>query len=235
MFCFPFAAGSCFSYQPLIRQALPGRVWVPLDYPGRGRRPFEPALTTLDAVVDDLFERLRTQLTGPFAFFGHSMGSLVAYQLSCRLRAEGMTPPQHLFLSGRGGAAIPEKQRNAQHMTRQEIIDEVREMDGDVSALLKNPRLFDRYEQVLRADMMALESYAYAATGPASLSTPVTVFIGDRDLYTPAEAARWQEDFSRPIDLHVLPGGHFFLFDNGPFLHRCIDRALNPHLIDITV
>ncbi|GAB3893874.1 thioesterase II family protein [Spirosoma agri] len=226
LFCFPFAAGSCYSYQPLIRQAPPGITWIPMDYPGRGRRLFEPALRTLDAVVDDLFERLKFQLTGPFAFFGHSMGSLVAYRLSCRLRAEGMTPPLHLFLSGRGGASIPEKQRNAKNMTRQEIINEVQEMDGDVSVLLKNPRSFDLYENVLRADMMALESYVYAQTGPAALAIPATVFIGDRDIYTPDEAARWQEDFTHPIDMHVLPGGHFFLFDNGPLIHQAVYKAL---------
>ncbi|QHV96211.1 thioesterase II family protein [Spirosoma endbachense] len=228
LFCFPFAAGSCYSYQPLIRQAPPGIVWIPLDYPGRGRRLFESSLDTLDAVADDLFRRLKTQLTGPFAFFGHSMGSLIAYRLSCRLRAEGMTPPLHLFLSGRGGASIPEKQRNAKNMTRQEIIQEVQDMDGDVSALLKNPRSFDLYEKVLRADMMALESYDYAQTGPASLTIPATVFIGENDIYTLAEAARWQEEFTAPIDLHILPGGHFFLFDNAPFIHRCVHDALVP-------
>lgn len=231
LFCFPFAAGSCYSYQPLIQRAPSGISWVPLDYPGRGRRLFEPALNSLDAVVEDLFQRLKPQLTGWFAFFGHSMGSLVAYRLSCRLRTEGMTPPLHLFLSGRGGASIPEKQRNAKHMTRQEIIDEVRDMDGDLSALLKNPRSFDLYEKVLRADMMALESYTYEQTGPADLSIPATVFLGDHDIYTPSEAARWQEEFLMPIDLHVLPGGHFFLFDNAPFIHECVRKALAPFVL----
>lgn len=226
LFCFPFAAGSCYSYQPLIRQAPAPIHWVPVDYAGRGRRLFERPFTRLDAVVDDLFERLRPQLNGSFAFFGHSMGSLVAYRLSCRLRAEGMPLPQHVFLSGRGGACIPEKHRNAQTISRQEVIDEVLQMGGDLSALLQHPRAFDQYEQVLRADMMALESYDYDQTGPAALPIPATVLIGSHDLYTPDEARRWQEDFTHLIDLHVLPGGHFFLFEHGPFIHQCISRAL---------
>ncbi len=226
LFCFPFAAGSCYSYQPLMQNTCPGVDWVPVDYAGRGRRIFEPPLTTLDAVVDDLFGRLRPQLTGAFAFLGHSMGSLVAYRLAYRLRAEGLPMPQHLFLSGRGGAAIPEKQRNASTITRQEIIEEVRDMDGDLSALLKNPRSFDLYEKVLRADMMALESYDYSQTGPAAFSVPATVFIGTHDIYNPDEAARWQEEFTGTIDLHVLTGGHFFLFDHSAFVHTCISRSL---------
>jgi surfactin synthase thioesterase subunit len=232
LFCFPFAAGSCYSYQPLIRESGSGVEWIPVDYPGRGRRIFEPPLTTLNAVANDLFERLRPQLIEPFAFFGHSMGSLVAYQLTCRLRAEGLPMPQHLFLSGRGGAAIPEKQRNARYMNRQEIIDEVRDMDGDLTALLKNPRSFDLYEKVLRADMMALESYDYTQTGPAALGVPATVFIGSQDIYTPAEAARWQEEFTASIDLHVLPGGHFFLFDHVPFVDQHIERVLHQFLVN---
>lgn len=232
LFCFPFAAGSCYSYQPFTRGVWSGIECLPVDYPGRGRRMFEPPLITLEAVVSDLLDRIRPQLTGPFAFFGHSMGSLVAYQLTCRLRTEGLPMPRHLFLSGRGGAAIPEKQRNARAMTRQEIVDEVREMDGDLTALLKNPRSFDLYEKVLRADMMALESYDYTVTGPAALTIPATVFIGSHDIYTPIEAARWQEEFTTSIELNVMTGGHFFLFDHIPFIRRCIDKVLNQLMTD---
>lgn len=227
VYSFPFAAGSRYSYQRFAEDAPDWMVWQPLEYPGRGRRLFEPPMTSLRAIVDDFKRYFDRQLQTPYAFYGHSMGTLVAYLLTVDFLHEGRPMPQHLFLSGRGGACIPERQRNALGMTRAEIVQEIRDMDGDLAALERNPKLFDLYEKVVRADVAALETYEYGTTAGIRLPVPATVFIGDRDIYSPAEARRWQAEFVAPIDFHVLPGGHFFIFDHIPFMLDTMKKSLS--------
>lgn len=227
VYSFPFAAGSRYSYNPFVEAAPDWMHWVSFDYPGRGRRLFEKPLLNLRDIVDDLKQVFDKNLQTPYVFYGHSMGTLVAYLLTVDFWREGRPLPQHLFLSGRGGACIAERRRNALEMSREEIIQEIREMDGDLAALEQNPRLFDLYENVVRADVAALETYDYQQTAGVRLPVPATVFIGDRDIYTPDEAALWQTEFARPIQLHTLPGGHFFLFEHVRFILKTIEDNLS--------
>lgn len=226
LYCFPFAAGSRYSYNPLVKASPDWLKWIPLDYAGRGRRIFESPMTTLTDIVQDLKRQLLAHPKVPFAFYGHSMGSLVAYMLTIELIRENGPLPKHLFLSGRGGACIPEKQRHALRMTRAEIVEEVQNMDGDLSLLLQNPKQFDQYEQVLRADVAALDSYDYGRVCIGPLPVPATVFIGTADIYTPDQAQLWQNEFQEPVAVHVLPGGHFFIFPQAAGMLAIMTEAL---------
>ena len=235
IYSFPFAAGSRYSYTPLMKTTPDWLKWIPMDYPGRGRRLFEPPMITLTAIVQDLKQKLLAQPKAPFAFYGHSMGSLVAYLLTVDLIREDKPLPIHLFLSGRGGACIPEKQRHALQMIRDEIVQEVQNMDGDLSLLLQNPKQFDQYEQVLRADVAALDSYNYDQVNMGPLPTPATVFIGSADIYTTAQAQLWQHDFQAPIDVHTLPGGHFFIFPQADVITRIIAEKLASESVPVLI
>ena len=226
VYAFPFAAGSRYSFTPLMKAAPNWLTWIPVDYPGRGRRLFEPPMTSLTAIVQDLKEKLLAQPKVPFAFYGHSMGSLIAYLLTVELVRENKPLPIHLFLSGRGGACIPEKQRNALQMTRDELVQEVLDMDGDLTQLLQNPKQFDQYEQVLRADIAALDGYEYDRVRMGPLPVPATVFIGSDDIHTTAQAQLWQQNFQEPIEVHTLMGGHFFIFPQAAAITRIMADTL---------
>nr|BFE70691.1 hypothetical protein GCM10020092_039920 [Actinoplanes digitatis] len=104
LFCFPYAGGGATAFQPWSTR-LPANVEVwPVCLPGREQRLFDPAYTSLD----DLVRELRGELAGPIAdsgvpvaFFGHSMGALLAFELARALRDNGDTQPSTLVLSGR--------------------------------------------------------------------------------------------------------------------------------------
>jgi medium-chain acyl-[acyl-carrier-protein] hydrolase len=226
LYCFPFAAGSRYSYNLLMEASPDWLKWVPMDYPGRGRRIFEPSMTILTDVVQDLKQQLLARPEAAFAFYGHSMGSLVAYMLTVELILEERPLPKHLFLSGRGGACIPEKQRRGLHLTRDEIVAEVYRMGGNLAHLFQNPRQMDRYEQVLRADIAALDTYDYEQIGIGPLPVSATIFIGDAEGYSPAQAQLWQHEFQKPIALHVMPGDHFFIFPQAAVMAEIIARTL---------
>src|SRR5580693_7148326 len=100
LFCFPYAGGSAAVYREWARY-LPSPVEVvPIEYPGRGGRLSEPAFKVLPELLEALHPEIVPLLDIPFAFFGHSMGASVAFELSRILRKQNGILPKHLFVSG---------------------------------------------------------------------------------------------------------------------------------------
>src|SRR5262245_25838037 len=100
LFCFPHAGGGASLFRGWA-DGLPDAVEVcPVQLPGRETRFREPPFLCLEPLIEALATALRPHLDRPFAFFGHSLGALVAFELARRLgRAEG-PQPVHLFVSG---------------------------------------------------------------------------------------------------------------------------------------
>ncbi|MBD2754068.1 thioesterase II family protein [Spirosoma validum] len=228
VYCLPFAAGSRFSYQPLVRRLPDSLRFVPLELPGRGFRAAEPALFTIENAVDDVFRQFeRATPAEPYALYGHSMGSMVGYLLLHRMQEAGFPLPVRVFFSGRGGPIIPEKERQVHLLPRPQLIEKLAKMGGDLSPLLANERAWALYEPVIRADMAVLDSFVYEDVTRPPLTIPATILIGSHDLYTVDEAALWQREFADPITLHCLDGGHFFIFDHPQTIGQIIAQDLN--------
>src|ERR1044072_6545615 len=101
LFCFPYAGGAATIFR-VWQSGLPAQVEVcPVQLPGRGRRLKEPAYTNVHTLVQEVAQGLFPFLGKPFAFFGHSMGASISFELARYLRREHNLMPRHLFLSGR--------------------------------------------------------------------------------------------------------------------------------------
>lgn len=214
--CFPHAGGSATAYAPLER-ALPRDLdVVSVQYPGRQDRYREAPFTALgplvEAIAGELARELAVRPGRPYAFFGHSMGALVAFETARLLARRELPGPQRLFLSGR---AAP----NTRSSTRldsyddSDVLAEVRKLGGTDQAMLRNPELLEMVLPGLRADYRALSTYVWRAGEP--LSAPVTALIGDSDpMVTVPEAQTWQEHTTGAFDLKVFSGGHFYIGDH---------------------
>ncbi|WP_250279849.1 thioesterase domain-containing protein [Frankia sp. Cppng1_Ct_nod] len=99
--CFPHAGGSA-SFFRWIFQMLPTTTEVlGVQYPGRQDRRSEPLIPTISGLADQVHEVLGSRLDRPTAFFGHSMGAVVAFEVARRLTASG---PGRRGGPGHGGA-----------------------------------------------------------------------------------------------------------------------------------
>jgi surfactin synthase thioesterase subunit/phosphopantetheinyl transferase len=102
LFCFPFAGKGASVFRGWQDQLPPwAEVW-PVQYPGRETRFKERPFGRLETLVRALCAELVPALDRPFAFFGHSMGALVAFEAARLLRREYGLAPVHLFVSGQG-------------------------------------------------------------------------------------------------------------------------------------
>src|ERR1700754_4806453 len=82
LFCFPYAGGSAAIYHAWQRH-LPENVEVcAVELPGRGGRLKEKPFDRMAPLIDGLTDALLPFLDLPFAFFGHSMGSLLCFELA---------------------------------------------------------------------------------------------------------------------------------------------------------
>ena len=109
LFCFPYAGGAASTYRSWAGE-LPEEIEVcPVQLPGREGRIRQPALLGMDELVDAAAAGLGDELDrGPHAFFGHSMGAVVAYELARRRRDAGRPEPLHLIVSARNAPTVPD-------------------------------------------------------------------------------------------------------------------------------
>ncbi|BAZ11497.1 putative thioesterase [Calothrix sp. NIES-4071] len=118
-------------------------------------------------------------LDKPFAFFGHSMGGLVSFELARLLRNEYRIHPAHLFISGRRAPQIPDTKPPIHDLPELAFKEELRHLGGTPSSVLDNPELMQLLIPMLRADFAVLETYVYKHEQP--LDCLITVFGGLQD------------------------------------------------------
>jgi medium-chain acyl-[acyl-carrier-protein] hydrolase len=209
LFLLPPAGGSSLIFRGW-EDAMPAGVDAcAIQLPGRGNRLLEPLFTRLEPLVHALGQALLPELDRPFAFFGHSMGALVAFELACFLRKVHGTEPVALFVSGGRAPHIRESRRDYL-LPDAEFVEELRRLDGTPAEILDSPEALQLLLPIVRADFEATQTYEYREEPP--LSGRITAFGGDRDISTPRELLPpWSEHTTGTFSLHMLPGGHFFI------------------------
>lgn len=227
LICFPHAGGSASYYFPFSREVAATRAAevVVVQYPGRQDRYKEPCLTDLREMAARVVEAVAATDNGrPVSLFGHSMGALLAFEVALQLREQAVLPVDRLFVSGRRSPSRP-KNENVHLRDEQGLLREVRELDGTGASMLDDPDVRAMILRPMRADYRALETYRY---GPERrLPIPVTAVVGDSDPRTPVDdAEQWGAVTTGDFDLHVLPGGHFYLVDQWAALAQLLGRKL---------
>lgn len=210
LFCFPYAGGGAAVFRGWGALAPPEIHVVPVHLPGRGNRFTEPALTRCDALVEQLADELEPYMDAPFAFFGHSMGAMLAFELTRRLRAGGKALPEHLLVAGRRAPQRPSDKRKLHGLPEDEFLQELRSLDGTPDEILEHPELMELFSPILRADFELCETYAFREDEPLDL--PFSAFGGleDPDV-SRDDLMAWKEHTRGPFKLRMFPGGHFFL------------------------
>lgn len=210
LFCFPYAGGGASIYHAWPR-SLPAEIDVcAVQLPGRENRIKEPLFTSLDPLIDALARELAPFFDKPFAFFGHSLGALISFELARRLRSMQQPGPAQLFVSAYRAPQLPMSREMLHKLPVAEFLRSVFRMGGTPPAVLMHKELVDLMLPILRADFTVYETYTYTREEP--LACPITVFGGEQDtLVTVRELQGWREQTHSSFKLCMLPGNHFFL------------------------
>jgi medium-chain acyl-[acyl-carrier-protein] hydrolase len=181
-----------------------------IQLPGRENRLRETPFAMLSSLIDALADVLYPYMDFPFAFFGHSLGSLISFELTRWLRRQKVPCPLQLFVSGCRAPQIPNPDPPIHQLPDVEFIEELRRFNGTPKAVLDNPELMEVFLPLLRSDMRLCETYVYDHEAP--LDCPISAFgaLEDEEV-SREELAAWYDQTRSRFNIQMFPGDHFFL------------------------
>jgi surfactin synthase thioesterase subunit len=229
LFCFPYAGARASAFR-LWPAGLPGEVEAcAVQLPGRENRITEPLISAIDELVPIVCDALIADCDSPFAFFGHSTGALVAFELIRELRRRSAPLPCHLLVSGSRAPHIPEP-RPLHQLSETDFLRELRRFSGTPEAVLQSKELMQIYIPILRADLALEEAYQHRVEPP--LDIPIAAFGGTMDKEAAADVLNpWARYTSRAFTLEMIDGDHFFLHSNRDVLLRSLSEILKPYMV----
>lgn len=209
LFCFPHAGGNANNYIHWQNSLSPGIQLCVLQLPGRGSRIQDAALDSMDDLVAAIVEGISPYLDKPFAFFGHSMGAIVAYEVSQRLRALNKAMPRQLLVSSCRGPGIPRPYADIHALPFDELLASLGELNGTPTEALANRELMTMMEPSIRADFKIIETRVYTEQAPLNL--PITALGGKQDPSVSAQDLQaWRQHTDSGFWLKLFDGDHFY-------------------------
>jgi len=223
LFCLPYAGGSKYSFREFLSYPASNFHLIPIELPGRGARFSENLLTNVEDMVEDIFAQIRDHIDKPYAVYGHSMGSLLGYLLTKKIQSERRMLPLHLFVSGRGGPIV-EYNESTSSLPQPAFIEKLREIGGSSEEILKDSKLMEFFEPILRSDFKCVENYIYKKTDPLYVS--ITCMIGKSEKTTYEEALKWNLETSKDFKVLQYDGNHFFIYEHIKSILNTIEITL---------
>jgi medium-chain acyl-[acyl-carrier-protein] hydrolase len=224
--CFPSAGSGIAPFASWARR-LPEHVEACLvRLPGRETRIREAPYRNLNRLVDDLAPEIEMHLDKPAAFFGHSMGAAIAYELVRRFREQGRSHAARLIVSARRAPQLEDPDPPMHVLSDADLVAELRRRyDGIPSAILETPELLEVFLPTLRADCELLETYHWQAV--PRLDVPVAAFGGSGDRRVgEQDLAAWSEQTSQEFRLRMFPGGHFYVHSDADLVLQALVHEL---------
>ncbi|MEU9129806.1 thioesterase domain-containing protein [Kitasatospora sp. NPDC048540] len=210
LFLFHHAGGSHLLYRDWVAHFPADWEIHLLDAPGRGRLTDLPACSDAGQLVDFFHDEIVLAMDRPFAFFGHSMGGLAAYELTNRLAAEGLPLPVWLGLSARGAPRPPGPSDTRHTLPDDALRHHLAAMGGTPPEVLQDPEIWQLFGPMIRTDLRLVETWT-PCEGTAPLTVPLSVFGGSDDVVvSPQRLAAWQQHARRFLGLHLFDGDHFY-------------------------
>ncbi|CAH1057345.1 thioesterase II family protein [Paenibacillus pseudetheri] len=227
LICLPYAGGSAQVYKRWTNRLHPGVRLVPAELAGRGSRMGEPFYADAAEAVRDLLPLVLETALGSdsYALFGHSMGSLLGYEVLHALREEGFPLPAAVFLSGRGAPHCEQDEARRTHMLPDdEFLEELKGLGGMPDELFRHRELLDMFMPILRADFKLVCEYEHRMRLPLPLR--LAILSGMDDGCVKGPLGEWERYATGGCELMLFEGGHFFLHERERDVIAVINKML---------
>jgi medium-chain acyl-[acyl-carrier-protein] hydrolase len=228
LICFPHAGGAPSSFFAWNALLGPRIECVSVQYPGRAQRWREPARSDVTALVEEIVNQWQEIPHGTFAFYGHSFGGLIAFEVARLLRRSLLADPEWLFVGASRAPDLGAWLPPIHELPDAEFVEAVQARYGGIPEQIRADReAMDLFLRPMRVDMQAYELYQMKED--AALSVPITVFAGAEDHSVPAHRMQgWEAQTNSEFEMKVLACGHFFGRDQLRTVTECIRQRLLP-------
>lgn len=209
LFFFPFAGGSATTYIPWIEHFNHDIEVVLIQPPGRASRFSEPSHEDMDSVINELIQHAPQMTDVPYIFFGHSLGSCIAFALTQKLQLLGFPIPQYFIASGSKAPHLEHTEERIYDLPEVEFVDRLEKFNGTPKEILSDAGLMEYFIPLLRSDFKI--SYHYQAK-LTKIACPALIMGGKLDeIANHEQLAAWQALFTEPSHIEYFSGGHFFI------------------------
>jgi len=210
LFCLPYAGGNTSTYTSWSNHISMPIETIPIQYPGRSNRLLETPYSSMDSLVQALFDEIKLLLDIPYILLGHSLGSLVGFELLRKINQFGLNMPEHFIASGSRAPHLLSDKESIFKLPTNEFINELRNLNGTPEVILQSEELMELCLPSLRADFEI--AYTYKAEIEKKLDLPISILGGIKDDdISMKDLEAWQNHFVKTVDVKMFPGDHFFI------------------------
>jgi surfactin synthase thioesterase subunit len=158
----------------------------------------------------------------PFAFFGHSLGAIVSFEIARRLLEDGSGVPEHLFVSACPAPHVSRRPESRAGYSNAEMLEELRGLGGTPLEILDHPDLMEMVMPVMRADFKLADEYVAPKDGHSRFA--ITAYGGSADAEVPLHKIHaWEHWADGRFASREFDGDHFYL---NPHREALIDDLL---------
>lgn len=226
LFCFPCAGGGASSFRSWAKNLSSDVEVCSIELPGRGYRLSENSYTKFEPLNKALAASILHYLDKPFAFFGHSMGGLLCFELAHLIRNNYGLNPLHLFISSRHAPQVSVNEPPIHHLPKDQLLNVLRRLDGTPKTIIENDELMDLILPAFRADCEVIETYVYTPKPP--LNCPITVLGGLQDVEVSSDVLEpWRSLTNAAFSMQMFQGGHFFINSSRSLVLQFLNQELN--------
>lgn len=212
LFCFPYAGGSANVYRKWDNKLSDNINIVPMELPGRGHRFAEKLEMNFSKIVNLLYDEILKELEedSVYAFWGHSMGSIIEFYLVQKLISQKKCLPKHIFFSGQ---VPPEHMKKEYYyeLPDKEFLQYLKSLGGMPEEILANKELRQLFLPIIRSDMIAINA-ATEKKRFVKIPIDITVLYGNQDKSVDIDVINeWENITDKKCELVEFTGNHFFI------------------------
>lgn len=226
LFCLPYAGGSSSIYYKWEKYLSDKIVLEPLEFPGHGEKIEQECLRSIEDIAEVLFKEIscENQLADDYAFFGHSMGTMVITELMKLIKLHGLNEPVHIFMSGRFPPHMLEKEE-IHILPDDQFLEKIVEMGGIPQTIAQQKEILEFFLEPLKADYESVEKYRYNRIG--KWSCPISVLLGELDQeVNDYDYMQWKDYSAVDCKFYKFNAGHFFINEFTCEIVKLIEQIL---------
>ena len=210
LYCFPYGGVGASVFKKWTKYLDPDIELIGIQMPGRETKIKEPPFLQMKPLVKALANCMPRKPRLPYAFYGHSLGALIAFELTVELQMAGYQGPNHLIVSGCRAPHIHNQRKPINQLPDDQFIEAIRKLGGTPEEVLQNEILMEVFLPILRSDFTLFENYVYEEKLP--LEIPILAFSGIEDQEVGKDdLLAWKTYTKKEFKPKFFPGNHFFL------------------------